>query len=124
MLSRALDIIYMTHRPELDTESVTGRPIETKIACLPGVREWMEHDPVELWINRAGRLVIKAWNEAGHNSTEVDVFDLLEWLELGNAIVASAAKDQLSALSAVEPGEYGGGSRTAPRSYRDGRRPS
>jgi len=27
-----------------------------------------------------GRLVIKSWNEGGHNSTEVDLLQLLEWV--------------------------------------------
>jgi hypothetical protein len=57
---------------------------EMKITTLREVREWKEDMPVELWVNRGGRLVLRAYNEDGHNSTEIDVFDLLAWLKLGN----------------------------------------
>ena len=72
-----------------------GAIIETQIANLPDVREWNEGMSVELWVNRAGRLVLRAYNEAGHNSTEIDVFDLLAWLKRENGF---AEKDSLSAL--------------------------
>jgi hypothetical protein len=50
-----------------------------------GVREYCEGMAVELWRDgQSGRLVIKAWNEAGHNSTEVDLCDLIHWLSLGS----------------------------------------
>ena len=51
----------------------------TKIATLPGVREHNEGEPVELWFNENGRVVIRAWNECHNNYTDVDLFDLLEW---------------------------------------------
>lgn len=63
-----------------------GAIVETQIASLPDVREWNEHLPVELWVNRANRLVLRAYNEDGHNSTEVDVVDLLAWLKRENGI--------------------------------------
>lgn len=57
-----------------------------KITTLPDVREWNDGMPVELWINRSGRLVLRSYNEDGHNSTEVDVLDLLDWLESDNGL--------------------------------------
>lgn len=66
-----------------------GAIIETQIATLPTVREWVEEMPVELWVNRGGRLVLRAYNEDGHNSTEVDVFDLLAWLREENGFVSA-----------------------------------
>ena len=60
-----------------------GAKINIKISALPGIREWGEGMPVELWLNEEGRIVLKAWNEAGHNSTQIDVFDFLEWLNVG-----------------------------------------
>lgn len=68
-----------------------GAIIESKIATLPDVREWNEEMPVELWLNRANRLVLRAYNEDGHNSTEIDVFDLLAWLEWENGFGRKAA---------------------------------
>ena len=56
-----------------------GAIVETKVASLPNVREWVEGLPVEVWVNRAGRLVLRALNEDGHNSTEIDVSDLIAW---------------------------------------------
>lgn len=53
-----------------------------KIATMQGVREYSEGYQVELWLYD-GRLVIRAYNEASYNETNVDVGDLLEWLRLG-----------------------------------------
>lgn len=49
--------------------------------AMEGVREYAEEMAVHL-VKAADedRWVIKAWNEAGYNSTEVDLFDLLYWL--------------------------------------------
>lgn len=47
---------------------------------LDGVNEYMEYYPVNLINNERGRLVIKAFNEGGYNSTEVDLIQLLEWI--------------------------------------------
>jgi len=52
---------------------------ETKIATLPGIREYGEGEPVEIWLRGNGRVVIRAWNECGNNHTDVDLFDLLDW---------------------------------------------
>lgn len=68
-----------------------GAIIETQIAALPDVREWKEGMAVELWVNRANRLVLRAYNEDGHNSTEIDVFDLLVWLKSENGIAGTDA---------------------------------
>jgi hypothetical protein len=51
--------------------------IKIKIATLP-VREYAEKMPVELWL-RDGRIVVRAYNEDGHNLTDVDLGDLLDW---------------------------------------------
>lgn len=81
-----------------------GAIIETQVAALPTVREWNEAMPVSLWINRAGRLVLKACNEDGHNSTEVDVFDLIEWFKRENEVVGdSTISAIISATSADGP---------------------
>jgi hypothetical protein len=54
-----------------------------KIATMEDVREYAEGYPVELWRNREGRVIIRAFNECGNNVTEVDLYDLLEWLSRG-----------------------------------------
>lgn len=46
---------------------------------MRGVEEYGEGDGVEL-DNERGRLVVVAWNEGGHNSTAVDLEQLLEWV--------------------------------------------
>lgn len=58
---------------------------ETMIASLPTVREHTEGDQVELWLNRSGRLVLRAFNECHNNHTDVDLVDLLAWLRTGEA---------------------------------------
>jgi hypothetical protein len=70
--------------------------IETQIATLPDVREWKEEMPVELWVNRANRLVLRTYNEDGHNSTEIDVFDLLHWLTRESGFFGSSPFTSLS----------------------------
>lgn len=73
--------------------------METKVATLADVREWGEGEPVELWVNRSGRLVLRAYNECRNNTTEVDVLDLLAWFERGNAIGSFSAKGAVAAGS-------------------------
>lgn len=55
---------------------------------MEGVTEYCEEFPVELvetkrWDppSAVGRLVVKAWNEGGGGSTEVDVLELVAWLK-------------------------------------------
>jgi hypothetical protein len=71
-----------------------GAP-EIKLAVLSGVREQNEHEPVELWLNESGRVVVRAFDECLNNYTDVDLADLLDWLRSG------------SASKALENGKYG-----------------
>ena len=62
---------------------------------LDGVTEYCEEMPVELAETTGtyvygvpdelrperGRIVIRAMNEGGHNSTEVDLLELIAWLK-------------------------------------------
>ncbi len=51
---------------------------------MMGVREGVEGLPVELWRDATtGRLQVVAFNEAGYNSVEIDLCDLLAWLRGG-----------------------------------------
>jgi hypothetical protein len=55
-----------------------------KICRMDGVREHCEGDPVELWReDDKGRLVIRAYGESGNCCTEVDLFDVVDWLSAG-----------------------------------------
>jgi hypothetical protein len=55
-----------------------------KICDMVGVREYGEGDPVELWRNdENGCLVIRAYNEGGYGTIEVDLFDLINWVQIG-----------------------------------------
>ncbi len=61
------------------------RPVLTKICVMDGVRTYGNGDgPVELWFNPAdGRMVVVAYNEGGACGTEVDLYDIVEWLQRG-----------------------------------------
>ena len=64
-----------------------------KICDLEGVREYVDHLPVELWrqepINSwphgdgLGRLVLRVYTECGNASADVDLLDLVMWLRSG-----------------------------------------
>ena len=56
---------------------------ELKIAVMAGVREHTEREPVELWVNGGGRLVVRSYNECRNNYTDTDLADLLEWARSG-----------------------------------------
>ena len=66
---------------------MTDRAAATKLCDLVGVREYGEGlFPVELWrTGPLGRLIIRAYNECGNNYTDVDLLDILKWLEKGPA---------------------------------------
>ncbi len=49
------------------------------IAVMESVDEFCEGMKVDL-VRTEGRIAIRALNEAGFNSTEVDLLQLLEWL--------------------------------------------
>jgi hypothetical protein len=49
---------------------------------MDGVREYGDSEPVELWLEEnCKRPVIRALNEACFASTEVDLLDVLTWVE-------------------------------------------
>jgi hypothetical protein len=53
------------------------------VAVMHGVREITEGLPVELWRDKRGRLVIRAYNEAGCRFIDLDLWDILDWLSAG-----------------------------------------
>lgn len=59
------------------------RPSRTKVCDMEGVREYGERATVELWRGETGRLVLRAYNECGNNYTEIDLWDVMDWLSLG-----------------------------------------
>lgn len=61
-----------------------------RIFVMDGLRELTEGYPVELWRDeKSGRLVVRAKNEGGCNITEIDLFDLINWLRAGPPEVRS-----------------------------------
>lgn len=59
-------------------------PPEALICKMSGVREYGDGSTVRLVrMVETGRLAIQAFNEGGNNSTQVDLWDLLEWLNSG-----------------------------------------
>lgn len=75
---------------------------EFKIAVLDGVREYTECDPVELWVNEAGKVVLRSYNECRNNHTDVDLDDLLEWIRAGSSEGAIKNGEPFTALPASE----------------------
>jgi hypothetical protein len=51
----------------------------TEAVPMDGVREYCEGYAVRLSVED-GRLTVQASNEGGHNSTEVDLLDVIGWL--------------------------------------------
>lgn len=46
------------------------------------IREYYEEYPVEITLNeKSGRWCISAENEGGHNGTDVDLVDVVEWVK-------------------------------------------
>lgn len=69
---------------ELGAEFFLGR--DEMVAALPGVREYQENGPVELWRDgKTGRLCIVAWMCAGNVGCFIDLADLMSVLECGHA---------------------------------------
>ena len=55
-----------------------------KLCEMQGVRSDEADHPVELWRDdHSGRLMVRAYNEAGYSYTEIDLWDLIAWLERG-----------------------------------------
>ena len=65
------------------------RPLNRKLATLDSVREITEGEPVELWLNDSGHVVVRAWNECGNAYTEIDAIALMGalrgWTSRGDA---------------------------------------
>jgi hypothetical protein len=78
---------------------------EVKLATLEGVREYNEREPVELWV-RAGRVILRAFNECHNNHTDVDLRDLLTWLQAGPEL--KDGRCEITALSAAGRNQQGG----------------
>jgi hypothetical protein len=55
---------------------------------LTGVREYCEGMDVQLDKTKEGRLIIVAYNEAGFNSTEIDLLDLTDWILKNQALIS------------------------------------
>ena len=63
-----------------EIEQLTGALEQT----LEGVREYSELDPVELRRDmKTGRLMLTAYSECHSRMTQIDLWDLLEWLQFG-----------------------------------------
>lgn len=65
---------------------------------MEGVREYVERSSVELVTivddeTREERVVILATNEGGYNSTQVDLLDLLKWLNKNLPTLLLAYRD-------------------------------
>ena len=68
--------------PLLETGEMRDSIESARICDLAGVREHSEGAIVELW-RCGGQLVIRAYNEGHNNYTDVDLWDLLNWLSVG-----------------------------------------
>lgn len=59
-----------------------------KLLAVLSINELCEGMPVELWLRR-GRLVVRAYNEAGFNTTEIDVLHLMHSLRDGQGVIST-----------------------------------
>ena len=76
-------LIRNEKKAKIKRDVTGGREIDV-LTTMTGVREYGSGYAVELVRNQAtGRLVIRAFNEGRNNVTEVDLFDLLDWLNCG-----------------------------------------
>jgi hypothetical protein len=58
-----------------------------KICEMTGVRAYDNGpEPVELWFNESNKhLVIVTFSEGGSCATQIDLFDVIEWIKNGHA---------------------------------------
>lgn len=63
----------------------TASHVEMKICDMAGVIEAGEGWTPELWRNEDGRLIIRAYCECGNRYTELELWSLVHWLEVGAA---------------------------------------
>lgn len=85
---------------------------EFKITTMQGVREHGEGYPVELWVNEAGRVVVRAYNEGHQNITDVDLSDLMDWLRNGPKGAGGQTPSEASSAAVDIKGyDTGGGTR-------------
>lgn len=55
-----------------------------EICEIVGVREYVDGEALKLVPRQPDRrVVLRAFNEGGNSYTDVDLFDLIEWLEHG-----------------------------------------
>lgn len=80
--------VVLSNRVEVEDLPVTTEMIEAgnaaamdgkNLGIMDGVREYGDGDPVELWRDKHGRLVVLCSNEAGCAGTAVDLVDLIQW---------------------------------------------
>lgn len=79
-----------------DMRKEEGTPMEGVTEYAEGYKVWLiETDGAYVGHGKArpgaGRLVIQAWNEAGHNFTEVDLLELLAWVKINRPDLTSSA---------------------------------
>lgn len=71
---------------------------------MEGVREYAEGYPVELRRDvRTGRWMVTAFAECQNRVTQVDLFDLCDWLDKNIATALAAAEARGAAQQAQEP---------------------
>ena len=95
------------HSPDENLVGTGRRDEEVRLASLVGVREHTEGAPVELWRNRAGRVIIRSYNECGNNVTDVDLYDLIDWLSTGPGAKWRGADDGTDGIASR--GDHSGG---------------
>jgi hypothetical protein len=55
-----------------------------KVCDLDGVREYQEGLTLELWrTDKSHRLVVRIYNECGNRYVDIDLWDLIGWLQVG-----------------------------------------
>ena len=61
--------------------------MEKEIISTEEVREYAEGENVEIDAHENGRLIVRAINQGGHDSTEIDLQDLLIYVKNNHPIL-------------------------------------
>jgi hypothetical protein len=78
------ELQQLINRHSQENGSNTPESATQKLCDMQGVREYQEGDTVQLWrVGESGRLVVRAYNECGNRVVDIDLWDILDWLQAG-----------------------------------------
>jgi len=79
----------MNKKIKMDGVTEYNEEMDVELAITKG--KWGGGKPEKDWDGR-GRIVIKAYNEGGYNSVEIDLVDLMNWINKNKAKIEELNK--------------------------------